>query len=96
MIASYWKASAHYKTGDLVLVYDDDEPNAIDFYRRDMLSSEPDAPEFMRKSLSKPASSARSVLSESDAAFWLVAAFSDGKMACVAVKAKRLGSPGNA
>lgn len=51
MIASYWKASAHYKTSDLVLAHHDDEPNAIDFYRRDMLISELDAPEFMRRVL---------------------------------------------
>jgi hypothetical protein len=96
MIACYWDASDHYGTGDLVLVYSDDEPDAIEFYPRELLISQPDAPDFMRKSLSEPASNARSVLSESDAAFWLIATFSDEQMACVAVKAKQMGSPGTA
>lgn len=96
MIASHWKALAHYKTGELVLVYSHDELNAIDFCRREQLIGEPDATEFMRKKLSKPANKARSVPSESDAAFWLVAMFSDDQMACVAVKAKWIGSPGSA
>lgn len=96
LIAAYWEAAAHYKTGDLVVLYDHDEPTAIDFYRREKLIAEPDIPEFMRKSLGKPASSARSILTTSDAAFWLFASFSPEQMACVAVKAKRIGSPGNA
>jgi hypothetical protein len=97
MIAAYWDASAHYKTGDLVLVYSDVEPDAIEFYPRKLMISQPDAPDFMRKSLSEPASSARSVLNESDAAFWFIASFSaDERVTCVAVKWKRMASPGTA
>ena len=68
----------------------------VSFMPRDKVVVDSGLPESLRKKLSKPARNASGRLNSSNAAFWVVAHFSDDEMACVAVKAKAIGAAGHA
>lgn len=89
LFAAYWDAVTHYKTKDLVLIYNAEEQfDPVIAAQREELLESPGIPEALRVPLQKPASETVDVLNGSDAFFWLVAMFSDEEMACVAVNAK--------
>ena len=97
LFRAYWDASAHFKTRDLVLVFNpDEESEPVSCFRRDKLLGDPGLPESVRAKLRKPARDAAGQLKDSDTAFWLFAIFSDDEMACVAVKAKSVAPGGHA
>ena len=95
LFKGYRDASAHFKTGDLVAVFNaDEEPEPLSYFRRDKLVADPGLPESLREKLRKQARDATGQLKVSDTAFWFIAMFSDDEMACVAVKAKPIASAG--
>lgn len=97
LLETYQDATKHYGTADLVLVYDEaNKADPVSVYSRGALGENPELPESLASKISKPASQAKSQLNSSDAAFWLIAFFSDGEFACTAIKGKLLADSGNA
>jgi len=96
LFRAYWDASEHFKTRDLVLVFNAEESDPLSCFARDRLVTDPGLPESVRAKLGKPARDAAGKLGDSETAFWLFAIFSDDEMACVAVKAKPLAPGGHA
>jgi hypothetical protein len=96
LFRAYWDASEHFKTRDLVLVFNAEESDPLSCFARAKLVADPGLPESVRAKLCKPARGAAGKLKNSETAFWLFAIFSDDENACVAVRAKPLAAGGHA
>ena len=95
LFSAFWDAVAHFKTTDLVLYFDTTRSvDPVSAHVREKLVSSPEAPEFLRKKLCKPAMDAAVQLRGSATAFWLVASFPDGEMICTAIIAEPMGRSG--
>jgi hypothetical protein len=96
LIRAYWEAVEHYKTRDLVLIYavGDTRYPVRAFAREELLSSTLAAD--IKAKVAAPASDATSRSASTDAAFWLLAIFSDEEAACLAVNARLLAPGGRA
>ncbi len=97
LIAAFWDAAAHFKTRDIVLVFDESqEVDPVSCLNREAFLTGTHLPDSIRIKLNRPAKDAAVHLKNSDTAFWLLAMFTDGESACVAVNAKLLAPGGNA
>jgi glutamate synthase domain-containing protein 2 len=93
----FWDGVAHFKTNDLVLFFDEtEEVDPVTIFSREKMLSEDNVPASLRTKLNKPARGADLDLTSSDTAFWLVAIFAQGGMACVAISAKPIAPGGQA
>lgn len=96
LFQAFWDAAKHFGTRDLVLFFDDSEAEPLNISPRESLLGEAGLPESLRKNIQKPASEAAIHLKGADATFWLVAMFSDGQGATLAINATPLAPGGNA
>lgn len=97
LFQAFWSAVAHFKSKDLVLVFNEEERmDPISCFKREAFCVDPELPEWLRTKLSRPARDAAVKLKNSDTSFWFVAMFADGEGGCVAVSAKPLAPGGHA
>lgn len=96
LIRAYWEAVEHYKSKDLVLIYavGDRRYPVRAFAREELLASS--FPADIKAKMAGPASDASSRPASTDAAFWLLAIFSEEEAVCLAVNAKLLAPGGHA
>ena len=93
----FWDGVAHFKTTDLVLFFDEtEEVDPVTIFPREKMLSEDNVPASLKTKLHKPARDAAVHLTGSDTAFWFVAMFAQGGMACVAINAKPIAPAGHA
>jgi hypothetical protein len=93
----FWDAVAHFKSKDLVLVFNEDElVDPVTCFDRRSFCNDPEFPEWLLTKLSNPARDVAVELKNSDTSFWFVVMFADGEGGCVAVSAKPLMPGGNA
>lgn len=97
LFKAFWDAATHFKTTDLVVVFDDSlEEDPVSIFMREKLINSSEIPVTLRAKLNKPAREAEFQMSASETAFWFVPMFRDGEMACVAINAKRINAGGTA
>lgn len=97
LIASYWDATKHFGTTDLVIIFDESEKShPVSASSRMKLLASPNVPEALTSRIARPAVEAAKMLTASQAAFWLVVFFEDGESGTVAVNAKLLAPGGHA
>ena len=96
LIRAYWDAVGRIGTTDLVLYLDTEEgPDSLRTFSREELVADPEAPDFFKQKVSKPARDTAKQLKDGETAFWFMASFPDG-IGCVSVIAQRMSPGGSA
>ncbi|MBA3695704.1 MAG: hypothetical protein H0W85_02820 [Methylotenera sp.] len=86
LFSAFWDAVDFFKTKDLVLFYDTNKnEDAITAYTREQFISSPGVPDSLKTKFKQPATETAESIENSDAAFWLLAAFNGGELASAAI-----------
>ena len=93
MCEEFWKGVEHWGTTDLVLFYDMTD-DSLSVLVREQLVTDPEAPDFLKLKVSKPAKEAAVELKDASTAFWLAVSLPNGGMIISAVIAQRLAQGG--